>query len=390
MRLTDLALVDFRSHAQAVLRLGEGVTAFVGGNGQGKTNLVEAVAYLATLSSHRVATTAPLVRHGAERAQIRAKLVRGDRAVVVDVELTPGRAVTARLGKTKVKAAAILGVTRVVAFVPEDLSLVKGGPETRRRYLDELLVQLRPGMAGVLADYDRVTRQRTALLKTLGARGGGDAALAALDVWDERAAALGGRVTASRMALAADLAPLVAEVYGEIAGDGSATLAYEPSVEVPARPTVEEATAALARTMSTGRVKEIERGAPLAGPQREDVALGLRGLPARGYASHGESWSLALALRIGSFRLMRQDVEDDPILILDDVFAELDEARREAVTHLVDGVEQVLVTAAVPTDVPDGLSAVRYRLDGGLISADGAGGEDMAGGGSGEAEAADD
>jgi DNA replication and repair protein RecF len=253
--------------------------------------------------------------------------------------------------------------------VPEDVALVKAGPDLRRRYLDELLVQLRPSLAGVMADYDRVLRQRTALLKSLGppGAGAGSQAADALDVWDERAAQLGGRLTADRMALAADLAPKVAEAYAEVSGGGEAESRYVPSVELPARPSAAAAVGALAAALAEGRRREIERGTALAGPQREDLSLSLAGLPARGYASHGESWSLALALRVAAFRLMRQDAGDDPILILDDVFAELDGPRRAALAGLVEGVEQVLVTAAVDDDVPAGLVDSWRRVEGGAV-----------------------
>jgi DNA replication and repair protein RecF len=348
----------------------------VGGNGQGKTNLVEAVAYLATLSSHRAATAAPLVRRGAASAHIRAKAVRGDRSVRVEVEIAPGKAARARLGKAKVRPSALLGVVKAVAFVPEDVGLVKGGPELRRRYLDELLVQLRPSLAGVIADYERVSRQRTALLRSMGELTGGErqAAEAGLDVWDQRAAELGGRLTADRMALAADLAPAVAEAYGQIADGAEASLEYVPSVDLPRRPTADQATAALAAALLEGRRREVQRGAALAGPQREDLAFGIDGTAARGYASHGESWSLALAARVGAYRLIEQDAGDAPVLILDDVFAELDTPRREALAALVAEAEQVLVTAAVREDVPDGLGASWRRVrDGTVVREDAAG-----------------
>jgi DNA replication and repair protein RecF len=364
MRVTDLSLVDFRSHANAVLRLGGGVSTFVGGNGQGKTNLLEAVAYLATLSSHRASTVAPLIRRGAEKAQIRAKLVRGERAVLVDVELAAGRAVRARVGKAKTKPAELFGLAKAVAFFPEDLALVKGGPDLRRRYLDDLLRQLRPALAGTMADYERVSRQRAALLKEL-ARPGADPG--PLGVWDEQAARLGGRITANRMALAADLGPLVAQAYSALAGGGEPTLRYAPSVDVGAKPSAGEVESALAEAMAANRDREIARGAGLFGPHREDLELGIWGFPARGYASHGESWSLALALKLGAFELMRRDAGDDPLLILDDVFAELDASRRAALAQLVEGAEQVLVTAAVAGDVPAGLTGRWFAVEDGRV-----------------------
>jgi DNA replication and repair protein RecF len=371
MHLADLALTDFRSHQQLRLGLEPGVTTFVGGNGQGKTNLVEAVAYLATLSSHRVATNLPLVRQGEDRALIKVKLVRGERSVVVTLEIRPGKSNRAFLGRAAVKPTALLGVTRAVSFVPEDLELVKAGPDHRRRYLDQLLVQIRPSLAGVIADYDKVNHQRSALLKSLGAlnRVERQHSMDSLEVWNQQAAQLGGRVTASRMALVADLFPLVARVYEELSGQGSAELAYNPSVDLAGRPTPEVAGEAYLEAMDRLRSKEMERGATLVGPHREDLQLTLGGFPARGYASHGESWSLALALRLGAFQVIRQDCGDDPILILDDVFAELDANRRQALAQAVDGAEQVLVTAAVKNDVPSGLTTNWHHFQDGRVTA---------------------
>ncbi|MDR2252340.1 MAG: DNA replication/repair protein RecF, partial [Bifidobacteriaceae bacterium] len=369
MHLTDLALRDFRSHADTVVRLAPGVTTFVGRNGQGKTNLVEAVAYLATLASHRATTTAPLVRQGAASANIRAKLVRGERAALIALELVPGKSSRAHLGKAKVKPTALLGLAKAVAFAPEDLALVKGGPELRRRYLDELLVQMRPALAGVMADWERVNHQRAALLKSLAPLRGEERERVGQELvyWQEEAARLGGRLTANRMALADDLAPLVAASYGRVAGEGWVDVDYEPTVAVTGRPEADQVAEALLRAMRAGQTREIERGASLFGPHREDLALTLNGLPAKGYASHGESWSLALALKLGAFELMRRDADDDPILILDDVFAELDADRREGLAKLVDGVEQVLVTAAVRGDVPEGLTGRWYRVAEGRV-----------------------
>ncbi|MDR2373910.1 MAG: DNA replication/repair protein RecF [Bifidobacteriaceae bacterium] len=370
MHLTDLALTDFRSHADVSVRLEPGVTTFAGPNGQGKTNLVEAVAYLATLSSHRTAADQALVRQGAAKAIIRARLARGRRAASVSLEIRPGQANRALLGRAKVKPSALLGVTRAVAFVPEDLALVKGGPELRRRLLDELAVQLRPSLAKVLADYDKVIRQRSALLKRL-------AALPAqarreqseeLEVWDGPAAALGAAIMAQRLRLTAALAGPVADFYGRLASGGEAAVEYRPSVAVS--DDVAQIEGSLREAMAAARQREIERGATLHGPHREDLVLALNGLPARGYASHGESWSLALALRLGSFAVIRAELGDDPILILDDVFAELDSQRRQALTGLVEGVEQVLVTAAVREDVPAGLTDRWHTVADGRVTRD--------------------
>ncbi|MDR1441235.1 MAG: DNA replication/repair protein RecF [Bifidobacteriaceae bacterium] len=371
MYLTDLALMDFRSHREAVLRLEPGVTTFTGDNGQGKTNLVEAVAYLATLSSHRTSTDQALVRQGADKAVVRARLRKGDRAAVVSVEVIPGKANQAFLGRTKVKPAALLGVTQAIAFVPEDLALVKDGPEVRRRYLDELTLLLRPSMAGVLADYDKVIRQRSALLKTLTGLSGPARrdGYAGLEVWDGPAAALGSAIIAQRIALTRKLNGRVARLYDGLAGGGSAELNYNSSVNIKVDDPAPKIEHELLKAMVEARDKEIDRGVSLYGPHREELALTLNGLPARGYASHGESWSLALALRLGSFEVIRAELEDDPVLILDDVFAELDESRRQALTGLVEGIEQVLVTAAVPADVPDGLTDRWYVIAQGQVEA---------------------
>ncbi|MDR1393540.1 MAG: DNA replication/repair protein RecF [Bifidobacteriaceae bacterium] len=364
MYLTDLALKDFRSHRDVLVNLQPGVTALTGANGQGKTNLVEAIAYLATLSSHRASNSSYLVRDQAGSAQIRAKLVRGERALVISLELVPGKASRAKLGKNSVRPANLLGLTKVVCFVPEDLALVKGGPEVRRRYLDQLLVQMRPALAGVMTDYERVVQQRTSLLKSIGAASGTarQEAISTLETWDERAATFGGGLTANRMALVDDLAPLISSAYQAIAPAGQVVAAYHGVLDLVGRPEAAVVTAGLLQAMTQNRQKEIDRGVSLFGPHREDLALSLDSLPARGYASHGESWSLALALRLGSFQLMRQDAKDDPILILDDVFAELDNARRYRLTGLIGDVEQVIITAAVPSDVPTGLVDRWYQV----------------------------
>ncbi|MDR2565478.1 MAG: DNA replication/repair protein RecF [Bifidobacteriaceae bacterium] len=373
MHLSDLALTDFRSYQDAVLHLETGVTTFVGGNGQGKTNLVEAVAYLATLSSHRTATDQALVRQGAEKAVIRARLARGDRAAQVSLEIVPGKANRALIGRAKVRPVELLGVTRAVGFVPEDLALVKGPPDLRRRFLDELTLQLRPSMAGGFADYQQVVRQRSALLKSLAGLGGEKRreGIGGLEIWDGPAAALGAAITVQRLALAEKLQPRVDQLYGQLAGGGGARLAYRPTVEAAAGDAVADVERKLLDAMAAARDREIDRGACLYGPHREELELTLGELPARGYASHGESWSLALALRLGSFQVIRAEVEDDPILILDDVFAELDTDRRQALTGLVAGVEQVLVTAAVRSDVPDGLTDRWQTVAGGRVSDDG-------------------
>jgi DNA replication and repair protein RecF len=387
MHVVHLSLHDFRSYATAEVALGPGVTAFVGRNGQGKTNLVEAVDYLARLSSHRVASDAPLVRAGSEQAIVRAALVRDERQALVEVAINPGRSNQARINKSPLpRAREVLGLVRTVLFSPEDLTLVKGDPSDRRRFLDDLLVQRAPRYAGVRSDFDRVLKQRNALLKSAkqsGRRRSRNSTAysdehfgSTLEVWNSQLARTGAELLAARLALVDDLLPLVGKAYEAVARGASrddATLEYKPSFETPA-PTTDpvETREALARALSTEldrrRDEEIDRGVTLVGPHRDELALGLGGLPAKGYASHGESWSLALALRLASFDLLRAG-GDDPILILDDVFAELDTERRSRLAELVRGAEQVLVTAAVPEDVPAALAGTRIDVVEGEVRA---------------------
>ncbi len=368
MYVTHLSLVDFRSYASVELPLEPGVTAFVGPNGEGKTNLVEAVGYVATLGSHRVATDAPLVRLGAERAIVRASVVRDDRSTLVELELTPGRANRARINRSPVpRAREVLGLLRTVLFAPEDLAVVKGDPSERRRFLDDLLVARTPRLAGVRADYDRVLKQRNALLKSAGAamrqRSAG-ADLSTLDVWDTHLATAGAELLAARLELVDLLRPLVASSYASVArGSAEISLDYVSSLgpDAPLAPDRAVLAEALLVAMGEARRRELERGLSLVGPHRDDLLLRLGPLPAKGYASHGESWSFALALRLASYDLLTSD-GGEPVLILDDVFAELDVDRRQRLAELVAPAEQVLVTAAVAEDVPAALSGVRVDV----------------------------
>ncbi|HEX2175550.1 MAG TPA: DNA replication/repair protein RecF [Nocardioidaceae bacterium] len=401
MHVTHLSLLDFRSYTGAEVPLEPGVTAFVGPNGQGKTNLVEAIDYVATLRSHRVAGDQPLVRLGAERAIVRVGAVRDDRRALAEVEITPGKANRARLNKSPLpRTRELLGLVRTVLFSPDDQALVKGDPAERRRFLDDLLVARAPRYAGVRQDYDRVLRQRNSLLKSAGAArrsGGGAGQLATLEAWDEHLARTGSELLAGRLALVEALRPHVAKAYAEVAqgvadepapdaahGGGQslggqrhtaarteAALAYKPSfalpAELPADGSSREAlAAALLAEVAARRGDELDRGVSLVGPHRDDLVLSIGPLPAKGYASQGESWSFALALRLASFDLLRAD-GDDPVLILDDVFSELDASRRSRLARLVAGAEQVLVTAAVPEDVPEVLSGARYDVADGEV-----------------------
>jgi DNA replication and repair protein RecF len=378
VRLAHLSLRDFRSYAEVELPLDAGVTALVGPNGQGKTNLVEAVGYLATLGSHRVATDAPLVRLGAERAVVRGQVVRDDRQLLVEIEITPGRANRARVNRGPVpRPRDVLGILRSVLFAPEDLALVKGDPAERRRFLDELLVSRAPRYAGVRADYDRVLKQRNALLKSGAGRrpssSQGQVDLRTLEVWDSHLAAAGGELLSGRLDLVDALRPLIDKAYQSVseagfASSGPATVDYRSSVgeDVPLVADKELLAAAMLERMAIERKAELDRGLSLVGPHRDELVLKLGPLPARGYASHGESWSFALALRLASYDLLRaeSDAGGEPVLVLDDVFAELDDHRRARLAGMVAGAEQVLVTAAVPDDVPEGLAGARVDVMG--------------------------
>ena len=386
MYVSHLTLHNFRSYATADVELGAGVTAFIGRNGQGKTNLVEAIDYLSSLSSHRVATDAPLVRAGAEQAVVRAAVVREGRTAVLEAELNPGRANRARVNRTPLpRARVLIGLLRTVVFSPEDLTLVKGDPSDRRRFLDDLLVLRAPRLAGVRSDYDRVLKQRNSLLKNIGAarRGGRDAqeaALGTLAVWDDHLARTGAELLAERLALVEALRPHVGKAYETVARGASrhdAEIEYRPSLPLPdgggALPGHGALAEALLAEVERRRGEEIDRGLSLVGPHRDELLLTLgpggadgTRLPVKGYASHGESWSFALALRLASYDLLRAD-GDDPILILDDVFAELDSDRRARLAELVAGAEQVLVTAAVGADVPEALAGARFVVADGEV-----------------------
>ncbi|MBU9762988.1 DNA replication/repair protein RecF [Mycobacterium sp. TNTM28] len=369
MYVRHLGLTDYRSWAHVDLDLEPGRTVFVGPNGYGKTNLVEALWYSATLGSHRVASDAPLIRAGAQRAIVSSIVVNEGRELAVDLEITNGRANKARLNRSPVRSAReILGVLRAVLFSPEDLALVRGDPGERRRYLDELATTRRPAVAGIRADYDKVVRQRTALLKTAaGARYRGDrSVLDTLDVWDGHLAAHGAALIAARTALVEQLQPEVSKAYQLLApASRAATIRYRSSVEAietaPGPESVEFYEAALLDALARRRDAELERGVCLVGPHRDDLELWLGDQPAKGFASHGESWSMALSLRLGAYELLRSDGVD-PVLLLDDVFAELDTARRQALAAVAGEAEQVLVTAAVGEDIPSDWAVNRVEI----------------------------
>ncbi|MBT2539555.1 DNA replication/repair protein RecF [Streptomyces sp. ISL-44] len=376
MHVSHLSLADFRSYARAEVPLDPGVTAFVGPNGQGKTNLVEAIGYLSTLGSHRVSSDAPLVRMGADRAIIRAAVTQGERQQLVELELNPGRANRARINRSsQVRPRDVLGIVRTVLFAPEDLALVKGDPGERRRFLDEIVTARSPRMAAVRSDYERVLKQRNTLLKSAAMarrHGGRTMDLSTLDVWDQHLARAGAELLAQRLDLIATLLPLADKVYEQLApGGGPLGLSYKSSAGEPVDSGAARSREAIYEVLLAAlvevRKQEIERGVTLVGPHRDDLLLRLGELPAKGYASHGESWSYALALRLASYELLRSEGAE-PVLILDDVFAELDARRRERLAELVVPGEQVLVTAAVDDDVPGVLAGARFGVSGGEVT----------------------
>ena len=402
MYLEHLSLTDFRSYAQVDLAFEPGVTVLVGYNGIGKTNLMEAIGYLATLSSHRVSSDAPLLRFGTDRALVRARLVRGGQTTVLELEINAGRANRGRINRSNpVRARDLLGICQTVLFAPEDLALVKGDPSNRRRFLDELLASLIPHHAATRSDYDRVLKQRNALLKS--ARGGKFTSghEATLDVWDQHMAKAGAELLHARLELVERLRPHLARAYAELTdGSKSADATYRSTLQnqmdddgapLPGGPrtavpgtavepddlralSVEELTERYVRAFAESRKKELERGISLVGPHRDDLELVLGQAPAKGYASHGETWSMCLSLRLASYYVMLDDARTGgsaPILILDDVFAELDVQRRRKLAAIVSGAEQVLVTAAVDADIPEELSGRRVKVIPGGIDGQG-------------------
>ena len=370
MRLERLEVVDFRNHDRAVVDLPAGVSVLVGANGVGKTNLLEAVGYLATLGSHRVGQDASLIRAGAASAVVRAAVRRAGRRLLVDVELRPGTGVRGRVNGAPVpRARDLLGVVRATVFAPEDLGLVRGDPDERRRFLDTLATQRLPRYHGSRQDYDRVLRQRNTLLRSAGGRLPASA-LATLEVWDEKLAVAGAEIWSERLRLVAALTPRVELVYQRLAGrDDAVDIAYVSSVAGPGGG-LDADPAKLAQLLRerlvADRGREVERGLTLSGPHRDDLSFGLRELPARTHASHGEAWSLALALRLASHRLLAEEGEE-PVLLMDDVFAELDRQRREHVAEAALAAEQTIVTAAVAEELPSELGATVFHVEPGSV-----------------------
>ncbi|MFN8183820.1 MAG: DNA replication/repair protein RecF [Candidatus Nanopelagicales bacterium] len=373
MRIERLELTDFRNYEHLEVGFEPGNNVLVGPNGQGKTNIVEAVAYLATFSSHRVATDAALVRAGCDRAVIRSLVVQGERTIGLDVQINPGRANRLQVNRAPVRRARdAMGIVKAVMFAPEDLGLVKGDPAARRRFLDQLLVQVSPRYAAVIADYDKTIKQRNSLLRSASKAGTAlerETLQSTLDVWNDRLVTFGADLVAGRVALLERLTGPTTHAYEQVAQARNDVAMSYTAARIPAVGTDSaEVGTALRAALGEVRSEELARGVTVLGPHRDDVELRLNDLPARGYASHGESWSLALALRLASYDVLRDDGSVEPILILDDVFAELDQQRRDRLAQVVaDARGQVLITAAVSGDVPESLTGVRFSVDTGSV-----------------------
>lgn len=368
MRVSHVALDDFRSYRHAVVEFAPGTTVLLGSNGQGKTNLVEAVSYLSAFSSHRVSAEQALVRLPLSPdepqpggAVVRVRLVTaGERETVIELEIVRGKANRAKVNRTQVRPREVLGLLKSVVFSPEDLQIVRGDPQVRRQFLDDLLIQQHPLIAQVKTDFDKVARQRAALMKNAQAqlRRGFTPDFSTVEVWDDTFAQLSAQLSLARVGLVEELRGPAAHAYEEIGGSPRKLdiefLASQGNCPVDGD--VATIAGELKEILASSRMKEAERGVNLFGAHRDDLKLTLGGMPVKGYASHGETWSVALSLRLGAFELLSRD-GDTPILILDDVFAELDSSRRAGLTRMITEAEQVLITAAVADDVPQELHA---------------------------------
>jgi len=360
VRVTKLALTNFRSYKNLELEFGPGPTTFIGDNGSGKTNIAESLIYLAYLSSHRVSQNLPLLNLGSEQAIIRAEIERDARTLQVDLEINANKANRARLNQNPTKSQReILGALQVIYFSPEDLDLVRGDPTHRRDFLDKLLITRTPRLAGVISDYERVVKQRNTLLKTRAPEN-------ALEPWTEQLINLGAQLSAERVTLVEALNPYVAANYTNLNEVKPAVISYKSSTNGLSTNTEENLQLLTARQIEVAR-QEIERGVSLIGPHRDDLHLQLGDFPAKGYASHGESWSMAISLRIGSYNLLKSEGAE-PILILDDIFAELDTTRRQQLTSVTQMAEQTFITAAAESDLPSELLTTKYYVTPGFVS----------------------
>lgn len=360
MFVSHLSLIDFRSYSSLELALNPGQNIFVGENGEGKTNIIEALMYLALLSSHRISSDQPLVKLGSERAYIRAKIESLERTTLVELEINASKANRAKVNQNPVRSQKeLLGITKSICFSPEDLDLVRGDPSERRSFLDQLLIQRNPRLAGVISDYERALKQRNSLLKSR-------APQSALEPWNEHLANFGGEVIAGRLSLIKDIEPLFQEAYKNLSEKKAAKLGYKSSITQPS-PNKDENKTRILETINEISHQERERGISLVGPHRDDLLLNLGDHPVKGYASHGESWSIALALRLASYQLFIND-GDKPILILDDVFSELDEGRRAKLLSISESAEQTFITVAVEDDLPPSIVGQKFKVTSGNVT----------------------
>ena len=360
MLITNLNLTNYRSYSTLDLSLNEGISIFVGKNGEGKTNIAESILYLTFLNSHRASGNTPLVKLGNQSAYIRAKVKYPEREILVELEINSEKANRAKVNQNPVRSQKeIFGIVQTIYFSPEDLDLVRGDPSERRRFIDQLLTLRSPRIAGVITDYDRAVKQRNSLLKT---RASSDA----LIPWDKQVAELGGELISLRMKALGELNPIFNNIYKDISETKPAEILYKSSIENPSLEASENTNKIMERLVNNRGV-ELERGLTLTGPHRDDLTLMLGDHLVKGYASHGESWSIALALKLSTYQLLKSDGLS-PILILDDVFSELDEDRREKLAQIAQGAQQTIITVAVENDLPKSLTGSKYLVKSGTVS----------------------
>ena len=359
MHLSHLSLKNFRSYSELDLPLAPGITIFLGRNGEGKTNIVESILYMAFLSSHRTSGDLPLVKLGESAAYTRAKIQHPDREVLVDLEINAEKANRARINQNPIRSQKeLFGLLQCVYFSPEDMDLVRGDPTERRRFIDQILTLRSPRIAGVISDYERSVRQRNALLKTR-------ASLTSLEPWDQQVAKFGAEIIAARLSLLTEFNPYFSKNYANISAEKPAHITYKSSIDNPSVNSQENYSAFI-NTMMERRNQELDRGLTLVGPHRDDLILNLGDHLVKGYASHGESWSIALSLKLAAYELLISG-GSKPILILDDVFSELDEERRTQLISLAQSAEQTFITVAVEGDLPKDLTGTTYLVKNGSV-----------------------
>ncbi len=360
MLITNLNLTNYRSYSTLDLTLNPGVSIFVGKNGEGKTNIAEAVLYLTFLSSHRATGNTPLIKLGNQSAYVRAKVKFPEREILVELEINIDKANRAKVNQNQVRSQKeIFGIVQAIYFSPEDLDIVRGDPGGRRRFIDQLLTLRSPRIAGVISDYERAVKQRNSLLKT---RASSDA----LNPWDKQVAELGGEIITLRMLALNELKPIFNQVYKDISDTKPAEIIYKSSIENPSLSQGENSEKIMERLVNN-RGAELDRGLTLTGPHRDDLLLILGDHAVKGYASHGESWSIALSLKLATYNLLKSDGLS-PILILDDVFSELDEERRERLAEIAKSAEQTIITVAVENDLPKSITGSKYLVRSGAVS----------------------